>query len=101
MLNSSMRLHMKSIVNQAIENGLEMGYRGITSPTFKGSAEDAVTHLYESVWNELDEVIDFNDEPADKPTNVVGFNTLSAKAVVLPEATESDVPETRKRRHRG
>lgn len=100
MLNSSMRLHMKSIVNQAIENGLEMGYRGITSPTFKGSAEDAVTHLYESVWNELDEVIDFNEEPDDKPSKVAGFNTAVAKGQTIMVDAEVEAPEVRKRRHR-
>lgn len=85
-----MKLHLKSIVGMAVEQGLIAGYEAITSDKFKGDADAAVDVLFASVWRHLDEVIDLGDSsdqsPAQKPK--IGFT--SAVSVPRKSVQEED-----------
>lgn len=74
-----MKLHIKSIIGMAVEQGLIAGYEAITSDKFKGDADAAVDTLFTSVWRHLDEVIDLgdnSDQPKQKPK--IGFTSAVA-----------------------
>ena len=67
-----MKVNLQNIVGSAVERGLLEGYYDITSENFKGSANEAVEHLYNAVMNNLDDYISFDDdEKTGKPK--IGF----------------------------
>jgi len=72
-----MKVHLKSVVGMAVENGLIEGYQHITANTFKGDANEAVNALFDYVWEHLDQVIDLRDESAEVPKGSIGFNATA------------------------
>jgi len=85
-----MRVHLHNIVSTAIERGLITGYQQITSPQFKGSADDAIDCLYSHVWDNLGDLVDFKeeDDSSSKPIpKQIGFTSAVSS---ISEATETE-----------
>ena len=100
-----MRVNLHNIVSTAIERGLIDGYSQITSEKFAGTPDEAIDCLYNAVWNNLGDLVDFKEEP--EPGNTpepkqIGF-TSEAKGIPLQaeEAKSIDAESgMRRNRHR-
>lgn len=91
-----MRVHLRNVVESALERGVVKGHHRITKlPKKKQDDFDVVVDtMMKSIWESLDGIIDFTDDdedskdgPSGKDRAGIGFHTTDAVS------TDSIVPE--------
>lgn len=97
-----MKVNLHNIVSTAIERGLIDGYRQISANTFQGDADAAVDCLYDSVWQYLQDVVNFKDDDEEKQPRKIGFDHADAVGDTEIEPDEDVDTESgmRHNRHR-
>ena len=96
-----MRVHLRNVVQSAIERGLVMGHHRVTKLS-KPQQKDmnmVVDTMMKSVWESLDGIIDFRDDDdttgqEDNERPRIGFQSVDAVAdTILPSEEEEDEDE--------
>ena len=93
-----MRVHLRNVVQSAIERGLVVGHHRLTklSKSRQNDMDTFVDTLTKSVWESLDGIIDFRDDDhaendeEDGGRARIGFQSVDAIGEVAPELPEED-----------
>lgn len=91
-----MRVHLKNVVQSAIEKGVVVGYHRVSKlPARKRNNGDVViTTILTGIWESLDGIIDFTDDDSDsseKKSRAIGFGVDAISDVSVDTEDEEDV----------
>lgn len=92
-----MRVHLRNVVQTAIERGLVVGYHRVhkLSKPQQKNIDVVVDTMLQSVWSSLDDIIDFRDddqESGDESQKRIGFGSveLIATESLAPQDEDKD-----------
>jgi hypothetical protein len=96
-----MRVHLRNVVESAVERGVVMGHHRVSKlPRQKQKDPDVVVDTFlKSIWESLDGIIDFTDDglehdDEDKPSpRITGFQADAIADTILPSDEEYEDEE--------
>jgi hypothetical protein len=92
-----MQVHLKKVVQSAVERGVVVGYHRINnlSKTKRANTDVMVDTMLTSIWESLDGIIDFRDENDGENEKLsrktIGFQSTDAVSMIeMPDDNTDD-----------